>query len=97
MLYRSTLRSDSITLPELGKTRQTCLECDIEWEHEPEVSRSWDYPGDPECGHIRRVEVTRIVTDECEYTRAERPDWFTMLDRLAMDRLSGENICKWVS
>lgn len=96
MLYRSSLRYNSITLPELGKTRQTCLECDIEWEHEPEVPRSWDYPGDAECGHIRLVEVTRIITDEADYTRAERPDWFVLLDRLATDRLSGENICNLV-
>lgn len=81
------------TFEELGRGCAVHLEADLELdltEGEPMVRYYPDgsgYPGSPPTCELSSVTVTEVWGDTYHYHRADRPEWFELLDRVMANRL----------
>ena len=71
-----------MTLEELGKGLNGCVECEVEIDVQPGEAQTWDYQGCPPSSELCSVVVTEYVSDTHEVKRADRPDWFEWLDEV---------------
>lgn len=85
--YQSTNHTQHVTLEPAGKS-MTELDVELSFIHHPKYPASGDYPGDPEWCELDSVVVLAVG----DVKRADRPDWFAWLDKLATDRLSGQDL-----
>lgn len=72
-----------ITLEELGARCAICLEAVVCFDCHPPEPRTYDYPGHPGGIEITDVRVEIYSDDYAEIRRADRPDWFEVLDNIA--------------
>jgi hypothetical protein len=79
-----------LTLEELGKGLNGCVEVEIDYDVTPGEAQTWDYPGSPATVELTDVHVTEYTSDTHEVKREDRPDWFAWLDRVVGDILEAE-------
>lgn len=80
------------TFEELGKRQSACLEVRIAVDCEPEERQSWDHPGSPDTVEVTGVTVTEYSNESIVVKRAERPDWFKWLDRVALKYVDHDEV-----
>lgn len=71
-----------LTLEELGKGMNGCVEVEIDYDVTPGEERTWDYPGSPATVELTDVHVTEYSNDSVTVKREDRPDWFAWLDKV---------------
>lgn len=79
-----------LTLEELGKGLNGCVEVEIDYDMTPGEAQTWDYPGSPPSVELTDVHVTMYTSDTHHFQRSDRPDWFLWLDKVVEGILDAE-------
>jgi hypothetical protein len=81
----------TVDFSELGKSLAS-VKVSIDYTLTPYVPATYNDPGDPVEAGVDAVQVLEYISGDCEYTRAERPDWFALLDAVMIEKLHNENV-----
>jgi len=72
-------------LEELGKGFNSGMVVEVDYDYNPPERMTHDYPGSPGYFEITDAKVLEYCTDSHQLQRGDRPDWFVLLDKIALD------------